>query len=144
MSKPRKDEPLKMPYYKGGEEALRRFISTQLKYPEEALKAKVEGEVEASYDVDGFGRTRNIKIISGLEHGCDEEVTRLIGLIKFEKAYNKGRIVTLHKKLKVNFKLPSKTKPKGQKVNYHITNSKAQLEEPKKKVPNTITYTIKF
>lgn len=143
MSKPRKDEPLKMPYYKGGEDALRRFVSSQLKYPEEALKAKVEGEVEASYDVDGLGRTRNVKILSSLGYGCDEEVIRLIGLIKFEKAYNKGRKVTLHKKLKVNFKLP-KEQPAQRKINYQLVKEATNAKELQHKKSQNITYTIKF
>ena len=142
MSKPRNDEPLKMPYYKGGEEALRQFIRTQLNYPQEALTAQVEGVVEARYDVDGLGRTRNIKIVSSLGYGCDEEVIRLVGLLKYEKAYNKGRNVTLHRKAKVNFTLPKKEEKKTQ-INYHLVNAPAQKEKAKKKAAN-ITYTLTF
>lgn len=48
MSKPRKDEPLKIPRYRGGESALKAFVESNLKYPQEALDKKIEGPVEAS------------------------------------------------------------------------------------------------
>ena len=140
MSKPRKDEPLKMPYYRGGEEGLRQFVMQKLQYPEEALKNKIEGDVEASYDVDGLGRTRNIRILSSLGYGCDEEVIRLVKLIKYEKAYNKGRNVTLHRKLKVNFKLS-----KDRKISYQLVKSTSkEKEQNKQSTSKTVTYTIKM
>ena len=63
MSKPRKDAPLKMPRYRGGDEALKKFLSENLIYPQEAIQNKLEGYVEATYDVDGNGIIRNINII---------------------------------------------------------------------------------
>ncbi len=131
-----------MPYYRGGEEAIKKFVIDNLKYPKDALEQKVEGEVEASYDVDGLGRTRKIKIISGLGYGCDEEVIRLIGLLKYEKAFNKGRNVTLHRKLKVNFKLPAIKKSVNQKISYQVVKAKSKEKEPPKEAPKKITYTI--
>ncbi len=142
MSKPRKDEPLKMPRYRGGDEALRRFISDNLNYPEEALSEKIEGAVEAAYDVDGNGRIVKVEILKSLGYGCDEEVIRLIKLLKFEKAYNKGRRVTSHKKLKVDFKLP--VRQKEQKIQYHITGKQKEPENHKgiTKSGNSYGYTI--
>ena len=139
MSKPRKDAPLKMPRYRGGDEALRKFIYENLEYPQEALKHKVEGVVEASYDVDGNGRIKNIKILESLGYGCDDEVIRLINLLKYEKAYNKGRNVTSHKKLKVDFKLP---KTPVRRLNYQLTSSKPSQQKPDK--PKVYNYAIKL
>ncbi len=140
MSKPRKDEPLKMPRYRGGETALKDFVVSNLKYPQQALEAKIEGPVEVSYDVDGLGRTFNIKITTSLGYGCDEEVIRLIKLLKFERAFNKGRNVTAHKKLKVDFKLPA-PKPQQRQVSYHVTTAK-QEQETKAPKPKSYTYNI--
>lgn len=139
MSKPRKDEPLKMPRYHGGDEALKKFIADHLKYPADALKAKVEGEVEVSYNVNGLGLISKIKILKSLGHSCDEEVVRLVKMLKFEKAYNKGRSVTSHKKLKVDFKLP--VQKKEQKIQYQITpfTNTVKKERPQ---PKSYNYTI--
>lgn len=138
MSKPRKDQPLKFPRYKGGMEALKAFVISNLKYPEEALEHKVEGAVEVAYDVDGLGRIRNVKILSGLGHGCDEEVIRLVNMLVYEKATNPGRNTMSHKKLKIDFKLP-KAKPKPQtkttNIQYHLTPAKTTPKT--KSVPAT-------
>lgn len=141
MSKPRKDEPLKQPTYKGGETALKKFIQDNLKYPSEALENKIEGAVSAKYDVDSLGKVRNIEITESLGYGCDEEVIRLISLLKYEKAFNKGRNVTLHRKLKVEFKLPAGSMPKQNQVQYQLVSSPKKSEKPAEK---KITYTIKF
>ena len=143
MSKPRKDEPLKMPAYKGGNEAIKKFIETNLKYPQEALKHSIEGDVKATYDVDGNGRVRNIRIIEGLGYGCDEEVTRLVSMLKYEKAFNKGRNVTLHRSIKVNFKLPSVPQKAETKVSYQLTPEKKK-DGQVKEAPKKFNYTIKF
>ena len=132
MSKPRKDKPLKLPRFKGGDQALKQFIADNLKYPKAALAAQVEGAVEAAYDVDKLGKVRNIRIVKGLGHGCDEEVIRLIGLLPYETAVTKGRNVMVHKTLKVNFKLPV-PKPEKTGIAYHYKKSETQKEEPKKK-----------
>lgn len=145
MSKPRKDQPLKLPRYKGGMEALKSFITSNLTYPEEALAHKIEGTVEVAYDVDGLGRIRNVSIISGLGYGCDEEVIRLINMLVYEKANNPGRNTMSHKKLKIDFKLPKakpKPKPQGVKtIQYHLKTSKKnkEVELPKKSGSYAIT-----
>lgn len=147
MSKPRKDQPLKLPRYKGGMEALKNFIATNLKYPEEALANKVEGTVEVAYDVDGLGRIRNVRIISGLGHGCDEEVIRLINSLVYEKANNPGRNTMSHKKLKIDFRLPKakpKPQPQGVKtVRYHLTTAKKSEEVKPPRKSRSYTITIK-
>ena len=84
------------------------FITTNLKYPKEALENKVEGAVEVAYDVDGLGKIRNVNILSGIGHGCDEEVIRLVNLLVYEKAINKGKKTLTHKKLKIDFHFLSK------------------------------------
>lgn len=140
MSKPRKDEPLKMPRYHGGDDALKKFITDHLKYPAEAITERVEGEVEVSYDVNGLGLVSKIKILKSLGHGCDEEVARLVKMLKFEKAFNKGRSVISHRKLKVDFKLP-KQPAKKVTIKYTVTPSKkVEQKQQTKKVNYKITF----
>jgi len=143
LGKPRKDQPLNQPHYKGGQEALKAFIKSNLSYPEEAKKEGVEGVVEAAYDVDDRGIVKNIRILESLGYGCDEEVIRLINLLKYERAYNKGRNVTLYRKLKVDFKLPKEPQASKQQIHYHLVNGQQKVEQPKTK-KTTITYTVTF
>lgn len=147
MSKPRKDQPLKMPRYKGGMHALKVFIKNNLKYPASALEQRVEGAVEVAYDVDGLGRIRNVKILSGLGHGCDEEVIRLVNLLVYEKATNPGRHILSHKKLKVDFKLPAAkvaAKASTRTIQYHLTPAQKKPEsKPSLKVGKSYTITVR-
>ena len=142
MSKPRKDQPLKMPRYRGGQEALNQFIIENLKYPQAALDQRIEGSVEVAYDVDGLGRVKNIRILTGLGHGCDEEVIRLVKLLVYEKAVNPGRNVTAHKKLKVDFKLP-KQKAQQKQLQYHYVQAQPKPAETTKKQAG-YTISVKF
>lgn len=140
MSKPRKDEPLKSPQYKGGMAALKKFIADHLVYPQEALNAKIEGTVEVAYDVDGLGRIKNARILSGIGYGCDEEVIRLINSLVYQTAINKGKNTLTHKKLKINFKLPA-AKPAGLSFNYELKKNLPVIEKPTAVKP-TLSYTI--
>ena len=143
MSKPRKDELLKTPQYRGGMAALKEFIKSNLKYPTEALENKIEGAFEVAYDVDGLGKIRNVKILEGIVYGCDEEVIRLVNLLVYEKAINKGKKTLTHKKLKIDFHLPKVQTPKPvqqRKITYTITKPSV----PKQEVPaKKAAYTIK-
>ena len=144
MGKPRKDQPLNKPYYKGGNEAIKKFLADNLKYPTEAVNDRIEGHVEATYDVNDLGKTLNIRITESLGYGCDEEVIRLITMLKYEKAFNKGRNVTIHRKIKVDFKLPKQKKSTSQQIKYNVVSTPNKKKEPSKKAPTTITYTIKY
>lgn len=133
-----------MPRYRGGMEALKRFISENLKYPQAALDHRIEGSVEVAYDVDGLGRVKNVRILSGLGYGCDEEVIRLVNMLVYEKATNPGRNVTSHKKLKIDFKLPKKKLARTQ-LQYQYVREQPSKEtaKPQKERGYTITLNIK-
>jgi len=57
MKKERKDKDfIKAPYLEGGKAALEAFVKKELRYPKEALEAKVEGTVSVRYTVDYKGK----------------------------------------------------------------------------------------
>lgn len=60
---------------------LMQFIFSNLKHPEDARAAGVNGKVYASFTVAADGTIKDIEITEGLGHGCDEEVIRLINLM---------------------------------------------------------------
>ena len=128
---------LRVPQYPGGKTALEKFIDKNLKYPKEALKAKIEGEIEAEYYVDGLGKIKKVKILRGIGCGCDAEVIRLINLLVYEKAINRGFKSLTKKTLKIKFKLPTQKKTQ---INYTIVNKPKPTDSvPKKNMGYTIT-----
>lgn len=143
MDKSRKDKHfLKKAFYKGGAKAINAFVKENLRYPKEALTNKIEGKVFLRYDINHKGKVIAAKVIQSLGYGCDEEAVRLVKLMEFEVAKNRGVRVTYHKDISINFRLPKPKKappvqaPSVQNVHYTITPTKAKTTEktaPKKK-----------
>lgn len=158
---------IKKPIYPGGMTAFKKFVKDNLKYPESAIEAKVEGTVYVNYSVDHKGNVTETKVVKGIGHGCNAEAERIIKLMKFEIPKNPRKLrVTFRKKTQIHFRLPKKkaipashpTSPpkskqvaptpvrskKPQPIRYNIVatkpkGKKVDTAKPKKKV---YTYTI--
>ena len=97
---------LKLPLYEGGSEAIKKFIASNLKYPEEARKNNIQGTVFVKYDVDDFGNVLSAVVANGIGYGCDEEALRLVKMLQYNKAKNIGQRVKSSMKITINFNLP--------------------------------------
>jgi TonB family protein len=119
MKKERKDKDfVKSAYFEGGKAALEAFVKKELRYPKEALEAKVEGTVSVRYTVDYKGRVTETAIISGIGHGCDEEALRIVRSMVF-RVPEDGKIKSRYsRKLHIHFRLPGSpaTLPATKKV----------------------------
>ncbi|MEO0733040.1 MAG: energy transducer TonB [Bacteroidota bacterium] len=98
------------PVYPGGMTALKKFVAAQLRYPEEALRARVEGTVTVRYGLDYRGKVVEAKVKKGLGHGCDEEALRVVKLLEFNVPQNRKKKVRIHQDLNIHFKLPAPKK----------------------------------
>lgn len=74
------------PFFPAGEQALYTQVYYGVKYPEEAKKKFVEGEVTLSFEVLTDSTVTNAHIISGVGHGVDEEVKNFVKTLKFAPA----------------------------------------------------------
>ncbi len=61
-----------------GIEQFKKYIQKNLKYPEEAKKLKIEGEVLINFTVDDAGRVTDPKIISGVDSLLNIEALRVV------------------------------------------------------------------
>jgi TonB family protein len=132
---------LNMPKYPGGSEAFRKFIAANLRYPEAAIAARIEGTVIVEYDIFDNGEVQHPRVIKGIGHGCDEEAVRVISLLRFEKVKNRGVRLKMTTKANINFKLPEF------RINYSQaddSNSSKTEPEPIKSTPVVYEYTVKF
>jgi protein TonB len=92
-----------MPEFPGGEIALFKYISKEVKYPKSARKNGIEGIVYATFVIDENGSIIQPKIKRGIGGGCDEEVLRMIaGMPKWAPGMQDGEAV------KVSYTLPVK------------------------------------
>jgi len=132
-----------LPEYPGGRKAFQEFIRKNLKYPAQALEKKIEGTVHVKYRVNGLGKVIEVEVTHGIGHGCDEEAMRVVKLLKYGKAKNRGVRVTASMRTKINFKLPAKST-----IQYNYVKSKKPTtkpeEKPQKKDGESYGYSISF
>lgn len=98
-------EPVeRMPSFPGGQEAMYKFIYTELRYPVEAKRLGISGSVITQFTVAADGEIEDIKVIKELGYGCDEEALRVMTVMQEKYAWNSG----LHngKPVPVKFTLP--------------------------------------
>lgn len=68
------------PKFPGGMAAFYKFLGANIKYPEQAKKANIEGKVFVSFVVEKDGSIANVKVDRSLGYGTDEEAARVIKL----------------------------------------------------------------
>jgi len=150
------------PVYPGGVTAMRKFVTANLKYPQEALTAKVEGTVTIRYSLDYRGKVIETKVKKSLGHGCDEEAVRVVKLLRFDVPQARKKKVRIHQDVSIHFKLPkSKTAPAPRppkapappprnqasapvRINYVSTKNTVQgkVTKPTRQSGGTYTYTV--
>jgi len=140
---PKKKSFLKLPNYKGGKKAFMEFVSSNLTYPEDALKNQITGLILAEYNVDNLGQISDIRITKGIGYGCDEEAIRIISLMVYEPVYNRGMRIKSKMKARILFKLPV-LKDENQHNNLNINYSITLKKDKEKIVKPSFSYTINF
>lgn len=92
-----------MPELVGGLESIQRNI----RYPEEARKAGIEGRVIVQFIVTEQGKVEDPQIIRGIGGGCDEEALRVVSQAEFEPGKQRGQTVRVQYSLPIVFRLAS-------------------------------------
>ena len=91
------------PEFKGGFEAMLKFLKANIKYPVEAWSAGIQGTVFVQFVVSETGKISNVKLLRGIGGGCDEESVRVVSLMP---DWIPGRL--MGKAVKVMFQIPVK------------------------------------
>jgi len=93
-----------MPEFPGGKEALFKYISSELKYPNNEFN--IQGRVICRFVVEKDGCIDSVKIVRSLEPSYDKEVVRLIqNMPKWIPGKQNGKVVRVWYTLPVSFKL---------------------------------------
>ena len=80
-------------------------LMEDIKYPEIAHKAGIEGKVFVGFVVNEDGTTGNVVVQKGIGAGCDEEAVRAVSEAKFTPGMQDGEPVKVRMTLPVTFKL---------------------------------------
>ena len=103
-----------MPEFPGGMDQMAKFLSENIKYPEEAKDKGVSGRVFISYVIEKDGSVSSAKVMRGIGGGCDEEALRVVNAMpKWKPGLMKGKPVRVNYMIPVNFKLDDNVKNKG-------------------------------
>ncbi len=91
-----------MPELIGGLESIQR----EMRYPETARRAGIEGRVYVQFVVDEEGNVAYPRVTRGIGGGADEEALRVVSQAKFRPAMQRGMPVKVHYTLPIFFRLP--------------------------------------
>jgi len=95
-----------MPEYPGGEMALRQYMATAVKYPDDAVKKGIQGKVYVTFVVSKDGTVADAKIARGVDPSLDTEALRVVNnLPKWKPGKQKGQAVNVSYTVPINFKL---------------------------------------
>ena len=95
-----------VPEFPGGTEALYKYISENIQYPEQAKEDGIEGRVLMRFTVAKDGSIVNVEVARGIGGGCDEEALRVVkAMPKWKPAIKDGKPVAGQYALPIHFKL---------------------------------------
>jgi TonB family protein len=89
------------PFYPKGDLELYKYVLNAVKYSDEAKQKFIEGEVMLSFDVLPDSTISNANVISGVCCGINEEVQRVVKVLKFAPAMQNG--IKMRMNLMMNF-----------------------------------------
>ncbi|MEE3440401.1 energy transducer TonB, partial [Ruminococcus sp.] len=69
-----------MPEFPGGHKELVNFLSSNVQYPAEACRAKIQGRAIVSFVVEPDGSVTNVGIAKGAAKILDDEAMRVVGM----------------------------------------------------------------
>jgi protein TonB len=96
----------KMPEYPGGQAALFEYLSTNVKYPADAEKQKIQGRVLVTFIVNTDGSITDIEVVKKAFPSLDAEAVRVIsGMPKWIPGEQKGKKVRVKYTIPLSFNL---------------------------------------
>lgn len=136
---------IRNPVYPGGNAALQEFILSNLRYPEEAIRNRVEGSVKVAYDVDVFGKVTDAKVTHGIGYGCDEEALRLVRALQYPKKKYQGLHVVFHLSITIHFRLnPVGNQEQGAAIKLNYVSADQHIPPSPSGSGTTYTYSIRI
>ncbi|MDL2245397.1 M56 family metallopeptidase [Parabacteroides sp. OttesenSCG-928-J18] len=92
--------------FPGGERALLKYLSDNVKYPQIAKEKGIKGRVIVSFIVEKDGSVTNAEVLNGVDPSLDKEAIRVIGTFpKWTPAENDGKPVRIRYAMPIMFNL---------------------------------------
>jgi len=95
-----------MPEFPGGEAALFKYLSDNIKYPVIAQESGIQGRVICQFVVNRNGAIVDIEVVRGVDRSLDAEAVRVIASMpNWSPGKQRGKAVRVKYTLPVNFRL---------------------------------------
>lgn len=95
-----------MPEFPGGEAALSKYLSENIRYPQSASNANQQGKVQVKFVVNEDGSISNVVTTRGFGFGSEDESIRVVsGMPRWKPGRNNGKAVKVWFQLPVIFRL---------------------------------------
>ena len=100
------DQEEKMAEFKGGMDALVKYLTNNVRYPEAAVKNKITGKVFVSFVVTENGKIEKVKVLKGIHESLDAEAKRVVeSMPDWNPAEKGGKKVSSEMQLPISFAL---------------------------------------
>jgi periplasmic protein TonB len=94
------------PSFPGGEEARIRFLQENLRYPQMAREAGIQGTVFVTFVVERDGSVTDVRVLRGIGGGCDEEAVRVVrNMPRWQPGRQRGQPVRVQFNMPIRFVL---------------------------------------
>ncbi len=94
------------PEFPGGEAARQKFLEDNLRYPQMAREAGIQGTVFITFVVERDGSVTDVRVIRGIGGGCDEEAVRVVRMMpRWEPGRQRGQPVRVQFNMPIRFRL---------------------------------------
>ena len=95
-----------MPEFPGGEMEMMKYLSQNIKYPENAAKNDIQGRVVLRFVVEKTGEIGEIKVLRSVDEELDAEAVRVVrSMPNFTPGRKNGKAVAVWYALPISFKL---------------------------------------
>ncbi|MBE6302922.1 MAG: energy transducer TonB [Bacteroidales bacterium] len=106
QKKKKKEDVIVMAQFKGGQEALIDYLLQHTRYPAEAMKEEITGEVVVEFVVERNGMITNAKIVKSVAPSLDQEALRVVrNMPNWEPGTKNGLRMRSQLTIPINFKV---------------------------------------
>lgn len=103
---PRNLDTQVVPLVPKGNAGLGRYLADRMRYPEEAFRRSIEGNVKVQFVVEPSGSISNLVVVEELGGGCTAEAIRLVYKTPWAPGTKNGERVRSHAEVSIRFTLP--------------------------------------
>ena len=109
------DEVDEIPQFPGGMAGMMQYLSTNVRYPEDAKEAGAQGRVVVSFIVEKDGSISNARVTKSTYSSLDDEALRVVSnMPKWTSGKLNGEAVRVRYSIPVSFRMNNKETPKAE------------------------------